>query len=324
MRARKLCLDVIAGSLLGLAASASPLHAEPWPQRAIRLIVPVGAGSSTDVAARIYADRLAERWKQPVAVENRPGADGLIGTTAFVGAHDDHALLFSFASPMSVLPLIHTTLPYDPGRDLVPISLASDTFGTLTAHVSLKVGSLKDLVALARSQPGKLNDFGQGAFPYLLAGFFKSQHLDVVPVSYREVNLAMQDHAQGRVHLVLTSMTVQLPLVQSGLVNFLVVTNSKRSPMIPDVPTAAESGFPELAFEGLTGFFGSRAMSAELADRISRDIRTVAAEPAVAERFAAVGQIARGTTPGEFAAMIEAQRAKIATIVQETGLRPAR
>jgi tripartite-type tricarboxylate transporter receptor subunit TctC len=324
MRARKLRLDVIAGSLVWLAASASPLDAEPWPQRAIRMIVPVGAGSSTDVAARIYADRLAECWKQPVAVENRPGADGLIGTTAFVGAHDDHTLLFSFASPMSVLPLIHANLPYDPGRDLVPISLASDTFGTLTAHASLKVGSLKELVALARQQPGKLNDFGQGAFPYLLAGFFKSQHLDVVPVSYREVNLAMQDHAQGRVHLVLTSMTVQLPLVQSGHINFLVVTNSKRSPMIPDVPTATESGFPELAFEGLTGFFGSRAMSADLVDRISRDIRAVAKEPAVAERFAAVAQVARGTTPAEFAEMIESQRAKIATIVQETGLRLAR
>lgn len=324
MRARKLRLDVIAGSLVWFAASASPLHAEPWPQRAIRLIVPVGAGSSTDVTARIYADRLAERWKQPVAVENRPGADGLIGTAAFVGAHDDHTLLFSFASPISVLPLIHATLPYDPGRDLVPISLAADTFGTLTAHASLNLRSLKDLVALARQQPGKLNHFGQGAFPYLLAGFFKSQHVDVVPISYREVNLAMQDHAQGRVSLVLTSMTIQLPLVQSGHIDFLVVTNSKRSPMIPDVPTAAESGFPELAFEGMSGFFGSRATPAELVDRISRDIRAVAAEPVVADRLAALGQVARGTTPAEFAEMIEAQRAKIATIVQETGLRPAR
>jgi tripartite-type tricarboxylate transporter receptor subunit TctC len=324
MRARKLCLDLIAGSLLGLAASASPLNAEPWPQRAVRLIVPVGAGSSTDVTARIYADRLAERWRQPVAVENRPGADGLIGTAAFVGAHDDHTLLFSFASPISVLPLIHATLPYDPGRDLVPISLGADTFGTLTAHASLKVDTLKDLVALARQQPGKLNHFGQGAFPYLLAGFFKSQHVDVVPVSYREVNLAMQDHAQGRLNLVLTSMTIQLPLVQSGHVNFLVVTNSRRSPMIPDVPTATEAGFPELAFEGLVGFFGSRAMSADLVDRISRDIRAVAQEPAVAERLAALAQIARGTTPAEFSEMIEAQRAKMATIVQETGIKPSR
>jgi tripartite-type tricarboxylate transporter receptor subunit TctC len=325
MKARKHWLKVIAASVLAaLTAPVSPLHAEPWPQRGVRLVVPIGAGSSTDVAARIYADRLAARWKQPVVVENRPGADGLIGTTAFVGAHDDHALLFSFASPMSVLPVIHANLPYDPGRDLVPISLAADTFGTLTAHASLKVGSLKDLVALARSQPGKLNYIGQGAFPYLLAGFFKSEHIDVVAVSYREFNLGIQDHAQGRVHLAMTAMTSQLPLVQSGHINFLVVTNSKRSPMIPDVPTATESGFPELAFEGLTGFFGSRAMSAELTDRISRDIRAVAVEPVVAERFAAVGQIARGTTPAEFAEMIEAQRAKIATIVQETGMKTSR
>src|SRR5436305_9837999 len=158
MAPRRQCLKLIAICAMAvLIVSASPLHAEQWPRRGVRLIVPVGAGSSPDVAARIYAERLAERWKQPVVVENRPGADGLIGTAAFVGAHDDHALLFAFASPMSVLPVIHATLPYDPGRDLVPISLAADTFGTLTAHASLKLGSLKDLVALARSQPGKLN-----------------------------------------------------------------------------------------------------------------------------------------------------------------------
>ena len=324
MIARKLCLDVIVASLLGLAASASPLNAEPWPQRAVRMIVPVGVGSSTDVAARIYADRLAGYWKQPVVVENRPGADGLIGTTAFVAAHNDHTLLFSFASPMSVLPVIHASLPYDPGRDLVPISLAADTFGTLTAHASLKLRSLKDLVALARAQPGQLNYVAQGAFPYLLAGFFRSEHLDVVPVSYREFNLAIQDHAQGRIHLVLTAMTSQLPVVQSGRINFLAVTNSKRSPMIPDVPTATESGFPGLTFEGLIGLFGSRAISAELADRISRDIRAVAAEPAVADRLASVGQVARGTTPAEFAEMIEAQRVRMATIVQATGIASTR
>src|SRR4029077_3696541 len=122
-------------------------------------------------------------------------------------------------------------------------------------------------------QPGKLNYFTQGAFTYLLAGFFKSEHLDMVPVSYRELNLGIQDHAQGRVHLALTAMTSQLPLVQSGHINFLVVTNSKRSPMIPDAPPAGVAGFPALASEAWSGFFAWRAMPAELVDRISRDIR---------------------------------------------------
>ena len=124
--------------------------------------------------------------------------------------------------------------------------------------------------------------------------------------------------ATGRV------MTDRLALVQSGHLKFLAVTNSRRAPTIPDVPTAVESGFPELAYEGLAGFIGSRGMPAELIERISADVRAVAAEPAVAARLAAVGQVARGTTPAEFAEMIEVQRTKLATIVQETGMKPQR
>jgi tripartite-type tricarboxylate transporter receptor subunit TctC len=325
MDRRKHCRGAVAAFVLTLAAaSVSPLQAQSWPQRAVRLIVPIGAGSSTDITARIYADRLAERWKQPVVVENRPGADGLIGTGAFVAAHDDHALLFSFAAPVSVLPYIHAKLPYDPGRDLVPVSLAVDTFGVVTAHASLEIGSLKQMVALARAQPGKFNYVGQGALPYLLAGFSKSRNLDLVQVAYREFNLAVQDHAQGRVHLMIAALTSTLPIVQAGNAKFLAVTNSKRSPMLPDVLTATEQGFPELAFEGLAGFFGPHEMSAELTDRISRDIRAVATEPAVVDRFAVLGQVAHGSTPAEFAALVEAQRAKFAGIVDELGVHASR
>jgi tripartite-type tricarboxylate transporter receptor subunit TctC len=325
MNRRKHCRDAVAALVLTLAAAwISPLQAQSWPQRAVHLIVPIGAGSSTDITARIYADRLAQRWKQPVVVENRPGADGSIGTGAFAAARDDHTLLFSFAAPISVLPYLHAKLSYDPGRDLVPISLAADTFGTLTAHASLEIGSLKQMVALARAQPGKFNYFGQGAFPYLLAGFAKSQNLDLVQVTYREYNLGLQDHTQGRTHLLIGTLTSSLPVVQAGHAKILAVTNSKRSPMIPDMPTATEQGYPELAFEGLLGFFGPRGMSAELMDRISRDIRAVAAEPAVADRFAALGQVAHGSTPAEFAALVEAQRAKFAAVVHEIGIQALR
>jgi tripartite-type tricarboxylate transporter receptor subunit TctC len=325
MNKRKHCRAAFAGFVLTLAAAwVSPLQAQSWPQRAVRLIVPIGAGSSTDITARIYADRLAQRWKQPVVVENRPGTDGLIGTGAFVAARDDHTLLFSFAAPISVLPYIHARLSYDPGSDLVPISLAVDTFGAVTAHASLEIGSLKQMVSLARAQPGKFNYFGQAAFPYLMAGFAKSQNLDLVQVTYREFNLGIQDHAQGRTHLAVGTVTALLPLVQSGHAKFLAVTNSRRSPMMPDVPTATEQGYPELAFEGLAGFFGPRGMSVELTDRMSRDIRAVAAEPVVADRFAALGQVAHGSSPAEFAALVEAQRAKFAAIVQEIGVHASR
>ena len=203
--------------------------------------------------------------------------------------------------------------------------MGADTFIALSAHASLKVGSLSEFVALARSQPGKLNYFApSSAFPYVLGSFLRSQNLDLVPVFYREQNLGAQDHAQGRIHLMISVMTDRLALVQSGHLKFLAVTNSRRAPTIPDVPTAVESGFPELAYEGLAGFIGSRGMPAELIERISADVRAVAAEPAVAARLAAVGQVARGTTPAEFAEMIEVQRTKLATIVQETGMKPQR
>jgi tripartite-type tricarboxylate transporter receptor subunit TctC len=326
MISRRHCLRMIATSTVaGSILPISPLHAGQWPQRTVRLIVPTGAAATTDFAARVFADALAERWKQSVVVENRPGADGLIATIAFLGMRDDHTLMYSFASPMSVLPVIHATLPYDPGRDLVPISLGADTSISLSAHASLKLGSLSEFVALARSQPGKFNYYaGSGAVPYVIAGFLRSQNLDLVPVYYREPSRGIQDHAAGRIQFMLSGVTDRLALVRSGHLKFLAVTNSRRDPMVPDVPTAAESGFPEFAFEGLAGFFGSRAMSADVVDRISMDVRAVAAEPAVAARLAPVGQIAHGTTPAEFAEMIEAQRAKIATIVQETGMQPPR
>src|SRR5215831_17594506 len=137
-------------------ASAMPGLAESWPQRSVRLIVQVGAGSLPDVMARLYAERLAERWKQPVYVENRPGADGVIGTVAFANMHDAHTLLFSPAAPISVYPYIYAKLGYDPAKDIVPIARAAETFAAVISSASLNVGSLGELVARARARPGKL------------------------------------------------------------------------------------------------------------------------------------------------------------------------
>ncbi len=324
MRSTKRWLGLVVLGVVGaITFSAMPSLAESWPQRTVRLIVPVGAASGPDIAARVFADRLAERWKQPVVVENRPGADGLIGTTAFVGARDDHALLFSFAAPVSVLPVVHEKLPYDPARDLVPIASATDTFVAVAATASAKIGSLKELVTLAGSQPGKLNyNAGSGALPFVFAGFVKEAGVEIANVSYREISLAVQDLAEGRIHVMLATMAVTLPLAHAGKVRLLAVTNKNRAPAAPEVPTAIEAGYPALAFEGLAGFFGPRGISTGLRDRIAADIRAVAADPGVANRLAAVAQVARGSTPAEFAAAIEEQRAKIASIVKLIGTKP--
>jgi tripartite-type tricarboxylate transporter receptor subunit TctC len=317
------CLLVLAiNAATAIVLCTAPAIADSWPQRPVRIVVPVGAGGGPDLTARLFAERLAQRWKQPVVVENRPGADGLTGVSGFAGMRDDHVLLFFAAAPISSFPVIYDKLPYDP-RDLVPIASATDTFLTVAASASLEIRSLAELVAFARARPGSLNyNPVAGALPYVFAGFLKGAGLDMVLVPYREYSLAAHDLAEGHIQVMISTMTLVLPQARAGKVRLLAVTNSKRAPIAPEVPTATEAGYPDLAFEGLLGFFGTRDMPSELRDRISADIREVASDPAIADRLAAVGQIARGSTGTEFAAAIEAQRAQIASIVQSIGLKP--
>jgi tripartite-type tricarboxylate transporter receptor subunit TctC len=310
------------GLLIGLAL-APAAGAEAWPQRTVRFIVPTGPGAAADLAARLFADRLADRWKHPVVVENRPGAEGVMAVNAFVQMRDDHALLVSFAGPMSVLPVTQEKLPYDPVRDLVPISANTDIFASVATTASLRVGSLSELVTMARSQPGKLNyHAAPGGPPIVFAGFLKSAGLDMVQVSYRQSILATQDLVEGRIQVVMGPLTTLLAQAQAGQVRLLAVTNKIRSPLALDVPTATEAGYPELSYEAFTGFFGARDMAPALRDRISADVRAVAADPVVAERLAAVGLTAHGSTPAEFAAAIDEQRARIAAIARTIGLKP--
>jgi tripartite-type tricarboxylate transporter receptor subunit TctC len=320
------CPRILAiNAVIAIGLCAAPVAAETWPQRPVRIVVPVGAGGGPDLTARLFAERLAQQWKQPVVVENRPGADGLTGVSAFAGMRDDHVLLFFAAAPISSFPVVYGKLSYDPSHDLVPIASATDTFLTVAASSSLEVRSLAELVALARARPGSLNyNAVAGALPYVFAGFLKSTGLDMVPVPYREYNLAAHDLAEGHIQVMISTMTLVLPQARAGKVRLLAVTNSRRAPIASEIPTATEAGYPDLAFEGLLGFFGTRDMSSALRDRISADIRQVASDLAIADRLAAIGQIARGGTSAEFAAAIEAQRAQIASIVQSVGLKPMR
>jgi tripartite-type tricarboxylate transporter receptor subunit TctC len=253
-------------------------------------------------------------------VEDRPGADGLIGTADFAALHDDHVLLFSPAAPISVYPVTKTRLSYDPDRDVVPISTIAETFGTISIPESLPVKTLADLIDYARARPGQLNwASGGGAFPIVFAGFLKSAGLAMTEVPYRNQSQALQDTAEGRLQIMLTPMTPTLPFVQAGKLRALAVTNGARAPLWPNVPTTTEAGFPALTFEGLLGVFGPRDTPRDRLERISADIGSIAAQADIASRLATAGQIVRASTPAEFSAAIDAQRAKISTIVRLLG-----
>lgn len=315
--ARLVLLGCFGPWLIGCDGAAA---AEAWPQRAVNLIVPIGSGSGPDIAARIYAERLAARWKQPVVVENRTGAEGLIGVAAFAAMHDDHTLLFSPASPITVYPFTQEKISYDPDRDLVPIASAANTFGAIAAAASINVQTVAELVRLARAHPDSLNwASGGGAFPLLFEGFAKHADLQLTRISYRQQSLAVQDLAEGRIQIFASTLTALMPLAQAGKIRLLAVTNRTRAPIAPDVPTAIEAGHPELEFDGLTGFFGWRGMPIALRDRIASDVRAVAADANVAERLAKAGQIAHAATPEEFAGAIDEQRARMADIARLVG-----
>lgn len=311
----------IALGLFGL--SIAPTAAQQWPQRTVRFIVPVGASTATDTSARIFAEHLSKKWNQPVIVENRPGAEGLTGVVNFVEMRDDHALLYSFLAPFTVFPLQKAKLPFNPAVDLVPIAPAIDIIAALSISTTLKVNSIRELVAYARANPGKLNYYtGSGVFTIILQGFARSTGLSMTQVPYRQSNLAVTDLAEGRIQVMLSTLTNALPQVQTGKVQLLAITNSKRTPVAPDVPTVLEAGYPALAQESMLGFFGPRGLSDALRDRISADIREVARLPTIAARVAPLGQVVHPGTPQELSAAIEAERAKIAAILGAKASKP--
>jgi tripartite-type tricarboxylate transporter receptor subunit TctC len=297
--------------------------AQSWPQRLVRVIVPLPAGTAIDVSARLFGEELSHRWKQPVIVENIPGADGILATKEFVSRADGYTLLYSFAGLITINPLLYKSLPYDPARDLVPIGITSDNFLAIAASKKSKIGSLGDLVKLAKSQPGKLNWAATAGIPYFaFAGFQKGTQIDMAYVPYRDFTPAMTDLSEGRIDIASTALTQLLPHEQAGHATLLAVMNRTRSPAAPHVPTATESGFPDLTFDGVTGFFGPRAMSTEMRDRVAQDIRAVTEMQSVRDRLPPLGIVARTSTLGEFAAAIEEQRAKIAAIAAAIGTIP--
>ena len=286
-----------------------------WPVRTVKIIVPIGAGSAPDAAARLVADGLRQRWGQPVIIENRPGADASVGTGAFANANDDHTLLFGFSSALTVNPLIQEKVPFDPVRDFVPISAVTNTIIAIAVHRDLPAHSLADLARIAEAMPGKILWGAGPSLPrFLFAAFLKQRNLDMLYVPYRDAAAAPIDLAEGRVQLLITSLQATVAPVQSGKARVIAIANTHRAATLPDVQTASEAGYPEMSIDGLIGFFGWRGMPARLRDGISADIAEVLKDPEIRARIEASGQLVLGGTPEEFAVAIEQQRVRIAEI----------
>ena len=320
MRLRRLiaiCVALLVAVCTGDTASAQ----QTWPNRPVRFIVTLGPGSGADIGARLLADRLSQRWGQPVVVDNRPGGDAIVAINAFVTAHDDHVLLYSPTSSFTAHPFLHDNLPYK-ASDLVPIARVSNTIISVSVPVGMKADSLKDMAAIARAQPGQLNWAGvTGALDFLFAGWLKQEGLNINKVPYKNPVDAANDLAEGRVQVYEAAYAIVRPQLESGKIKQLAVTNSVRAPTLPNLPTVAEAGYPALTIDGLVGLFGPTGMPLELRQRITADIRA-AADKTVEDRLTTTGQLMNIGGPEDFGKSIEEQRAKVAAYAKELGVNP--
>lgn len=315
-------LCALATAVVVTASLVSWAHAQTWPQRSVRFIVSLGPGSGADIGARLIADKLSAKWKQPVVVENRPGGDAVIAINAFIGAKDDHTLLYTPTSSFTAHPFLMAKMPYDPA-DLGPVARISNTMVGMVVTPSLKIDTVKDLIAQIKSQPGKLNySTATGMTDVIFDGYFKSAGLNITRVPYRDVVGPITDVSEGRIQAYVGALAIVQPHVLSGRVKLIAITNSQRAPTQPKIPTIAEAGFPALTFDGLIGVFGPRTMAAALRDRIAADIKEAVSDPTITARLTATGQVVSPGTAADFQKSMEGQRAKLAAVVKQLGVKP--
>jgi tripartite-type tricarboxylate transporter receptor subunit TctC len=312
--------------LLGVALSPTLTgvsRASDWPTQTIKFIVPASPASSTDLAARVFAERLSESWGRACIVENRPGANGVLAVKSVLQQQDSHTFLFGPAGVVTITPLLTKQPQFDVAA-LEPISLgALDYLAIATSPAASQATSLSKLVAEAKQKPGSLNvAAGLGGPHLILKNFIHERGLDVVHVPYRSPPEALTDLVAGRIHVVAGPVAPLLGFAKQKFATVLAITNPQRAPLLADVPTAAEQGFHELTLEGSLGFFGSRSLSAAVRDRIAADVKVVCAEPAIRARLAAVSVVPHAEDPDTFGARLVSQRAHWASVANKIGFRP--
>ena len=324
-RARSLLAAVSCTAAFTLAL-AGPVQAQPaWPAKPVRLVAGFAPGGISDILARVVGARLGDTLGQPVLVENRAGAGGTIGAD-FVAksAPDGYTLFLGVNATQSIAPSLYPKLPYNPATDFAPITIAAVTPVLLVTHPSLPVKSVKDLIAIARAQPGQLNyaSTGTGALPHLTTELFSLRAgVKMNHVPYKGGAPAMMDLVAGQVSLMFDNIPTAIAQVRANKVRALAVAQAKRTPAAADIPTMAESGFPGFEVLSWQGFLAPAGTPGAVVNRLNADILKVLAQPDVRERLTAQGIEIRTSSPAEFAAIIRADAEIWAKVVKATGTR---
>ncbi len=306
----------------GMAAGA---NAQGWPVKSIRFVSPYAPGGGSDILARSIGQKLSENLGVSVVIDNRPGAGGVIGTEIVTKSPPDgYTLMLGTPAPITVAPSLMKKMPYDPLRDLTPITLVSIVPAVVAVHPSVPAKSMKELVALARSKPGQMtySSSGNGGTAHLSGLMLQTMaDIAIIHVPYRGTGPALTAAMSGEVTFTAGNIISSLPMVKAGRVRALAVTSEKRSPVLPDVPSVAET-IPGYAAGPFYGVLGPGHMAPELVNRIRNEIAKILHAPEMKNRLSAEGGEPIGSTPEVYAAMIRSETERWGKVIKAAKIQP--
>jgi tripartite-type tricarboxylate transporter receptor subunit TctC len=307
------------------AVIAGSVQAQTFPTKPLRLILPFPAGGPTDIVARLAGQKLAEALGEAVVIDNRPGGGGIIGAAvAAKSPADGHTILLGGITTFGIAPSVHKDLPFDPVRDFAPLTQATRQSIMLMVHPSLPVKSVKEYIALAKAQPGRINyaSSGPGGSGHMAGELFRLvTGINIVHIPYKGAPPALNDLIGGQVQSMFGTMLAAVPHVRSGRIRALAVTGPQRASAVPEVLTFAEAGLPQYDASSWNGFLVPAGTPKPVIERLNIELVRILKLPIVQERLASDGADAVPTTPDEFGAFIRGEIAKWAKVVKAGGIR---
>ena len=308
-----------------MVLSAPGVHAQTWPTKPIRFISPFAPGGGADITSRVIAQKLHDALGQPVLVDNRGGAGGMIGVDLGAKASPDgYTLVLGTIGPIAINPSLYAKMPYDPIKDLVPVTLAADALNVLVVHPALPVKNVKELIALGKARPNELNfaSSGPGATDHLAGELFNMlTGTKMVHVPYKGGAPAMLDLMSGNVQIIFSTVSTAIGQIKGGKIRALGMTGTKRFVLMPELPTIAEAGVPQFAVNNWYGVFVPAGTPKEIVARLNTEIVKVLNLPDAKQRLLESGIEATPSTPEQFATYILAETRKWAKVVKDANIK---
>ena len=316
-------------TLLALTSLAltlgQPVWAQAWPTHAVRIVVPAPAGSSLDIVARLLADKLKDRWGQPVLVDNKPGAGGMLGVDVAAKAPPDgHTLALGFNGPIAFAPFLYKKMPYDPGRDLAPVVMTTSQPNVLAVNANLPVKTVRDFVEWAKARDGKTNyaSLGQGSSAHLtMALMMNEAGFAATHVPFNGSPPAAFAVAQGEADATFMTAPALLPHVKSGKVRLIATSAAQRADSLKDLPTLAEAGYPQIESMAWNGLFTAAGTPTAVINKINADVNTALRDPAVLALLDSQGLTAVGGSTDSFKRLLETDAKRWGAIIQRAGIK---